>query len=271
MTHSSARITVIVDNRARAPLAAEHGLSLRIEYRNENFLFDTGAGAAFAGNLAALGIRMESLRKIILSHGHNDHTGALSLLAGGDLWCVPGVTTHRYSRHTGVPVRNLAMPPECVQALARFRVHETTAFTEIAPGVLLTGPIPRASGEDCGGPFFLDPEGITPDPIADEQAMLLDNGVLIQGCCHAGVINTLDCCLNNHPEIAVHTIAGGLHLQHASPERLEQTAEAFRRRGIRELILLHCTGDDAIAFLRSALPECRILTPGAGETIVCGN
>ena len=71
------RITDIVDNRAADGFAAEHGLSLLIEYGDERILFDTGAGAALRPNAAKLGIDLDDVTRIVLSHSHNDHTGGL--------------------------------------------------------------------------------------------------------------------------------------------------------------------------------------------------
>ncbi len=269
MKNDTATITVLVENHAEPPFEAEHGLALKIEYRNRTFLFDTGAGGTLLQNLAVLGIPPESFREIILSHGHSDHTGALHQLVSGNLRHVPGVEKTRFSRHPGVPVRNIAMPPEAVSALPRFHRHEVTEFTGIGDGVFLTGAIPRTTSEDCGGPFFLDAAGSTPDPIADEQAMLLDCGVLIQGCCHAGIVNTLQFCRRHHPEIAVHTVVGGLHLLHAENARLQMTAEALRQSEVRQLFLMHCTGENAVAFLKKELPSCRIHTPVTGECFSC--
>ncbi|MDD4816719.1 MAG: MBL fold metallo-hydrolase [Victivallaceae bacterium] len=261
------RITVAVENRASAPLVAEHGLALLVEYDGMNILFDTGAGTALLPNLAAMGISPDGFDRIVLSHGHYDHSGALAQLAPRDLWLVAGAETRRFSRHPGVPVRDIAMPERCVTAIRSFRCHEVSAFTEIAAGVFLTGPIPRRSGEDCGGPFFLDAAGTVPDPISDEQAMLTADGVLIQGCCHSGIVNTLDFCCKEHPEIHINTVVGGLHLLNSGPERLEMTAAALRLHGVETLAALHCSGDGAVDFLRRSLPSCRICQPVAGDVL----
>lgn len=257
-------VTVLVDNRAAPPLVAEHGLALLLEWRAESFLFDTGAGGALLPNLAQMRIAPESVSRVVLSHGHNDHTGGLCHLTPEEIWFAPGIAVSRCSRHPGQPVRELSLPETGRRVLRQARRHEVRDFTEIRPGLFLTGPIPRNSGEDCGGPFFLDPDGIQPDRIADEQALLSADGTLVQGCCHAGIINTLNYCRARKPEITVRTIIGGLHLRHAAPGRLAQTAAAIRRYGIETLVLLHCTGDDSARHLRQALPEVAILTPEAG-------
>ncbi len=257
-------VTILVDNRAAPPLVAEHGLALLLQWRKEWFLFDTGAGGALLPNLAQMRITPETVSRVVLSHGHNDHTGGLRDLVPDEIWFAPGIAVPRWSRHPGQPVRELSLPEAGRDTLRQGRRHEVRDFTEIRPGLFLTGPIPRNSGEDCGGPFFLDPDGLQPDRIADEQALLAADGTLVQGCCHAGIINTLAYCRARRPDIPVRTVIGGLHLRHAAPERLAQTAAAIRRYGIQTLVLLHCTGEDSARFLRQALPDTTVLMPEAG-------
>ena len=265
-------ITVIVENQGEAPLLAEHGLSLMVEYCRKTIpgrlLFDTGNGAAFAPNCKHLGIAGEKINHIALSHGHRDHTGAVdACMPGANLYCVPGIDRERYSRHPERPVRPLTMPENCQMVLKNMTVHWIRNCTEVLPGMYLTGPIPRVSGEDTGGPFFSDPEGRVADEIEDEQALLLDCGILIQGCSHAGIINTLTYCRQCCPDIPIHTVIGGLHLLHAGPQRLQQTADALKQWNIKNLYLMHCTGEDAVSFLKQALPDCRIETPHTGDRL----
>lgn len=269
------KLTVLVDNTAAAPWAGEHGLALWLSTAAGEILFDTGAGGALLPNLRRAGIAPESFRAIVLSHGHGDHTGALGellpLAPQAELWFGAGVDRVRFSHHPGRPVRELTMPEAARAALRAHppaRVHPVTVFTEILPGIHLTGPILRTSGEDCGGPFFLDREGAQPDRMDDEIALLTAEGTLIQGCCHAGILNTLAHCARCRPEIPVRTVVGGLHLVHASVERLERTAAALAALNPERLILLHCTGEGAVAFLRERL-TCPVLTPPAGSVIAC--
>lgn len=264
------RVTIVVDNLSCQGLAVEHGLALVVDAPAGRFLFDAGAsGAVLAANLAALRIPVASLRRVVISHGHDDHTGGLAAVAAAvpelEVYHGEGVTRRRYSCHAGRPPRELTVPAAGQAALARAaRRHVMTAFTEIDSGVFLTGPIPRASGEDCGGPFYLDENGREPDLLAEEQAMLLADGTLIHGCCHSGIINTLDWCRQCAPHIPVTAIIGGLHLLHAGPGRLEQTLAALRALPLRRLVLLHCSGADAIQALRAGL-ACPVQAGQSGE------
>ncbi|MBQ9771806.1 MAG: MBL fold metallo-hydrolase [Lentisphaeria bacterium] len=262
------KLTILTENNAVPPFEAEHGLSMLLEQGEYQLLFDTGAGEVFAGNCSLMKKDFSDLNGIILSHGHMDHTGGLHILSPCTVWHAPGITQHHFSHHPGKPVRTLTMPERCIQRLQQCRCREISSFTEILPGIFLTGPIPRISGEDCGGPFFSDNEGMVKDDLSDEQALLTKDGILIQGCCHAGVINTLEYCRKEHPEITVHTVIGGLHLLLASEDRLKQTADYLRGSGIRTLYLLHCTGEHAIDFLRKQLPGIKIFTPGVDGSAI---
>ena len=256
------KLTLLSENNSVPPFEAEHGLSILLEYGEKKLLFDTGAGSVLPGNAGKMNIDLSAIDGLILSHGHRDHTGGLAHLYPEKIWHAPGITQPHYSLHPGKPVRNLTMPEECIERMKQCPCQEIDSFTEILPGIFLTGLIPRISGEDCGGPFFIDPQRNTKDHILNEQALLLKEGILIQGCCHAGLINTLEFCKKEKPEIRIHTVIGGLHLLLASDQRLKQTSDYLQQTDIQKLYLLHCTGENAIIYLKENLQNVKILIPG---------
>ena len=259
-------ITVVVDLQNGSGFTPEFGLSLLLRTASGDYLFDTGAGTALGPNLHELGSGTDSIRQVILSHGHYDHTGGLASLQPEKIWCCPGIRETHCSLHDDQTVHVISMPKKSKSVLQNSEVEWIKEFRQIAPDLFLTGPIPRHSGEDCGGCFFHDENCTIPDDIPEEQSILTPDGLLMTGCCHAGIINTIDHCRKHHPEIAVRAVVGGLHLRNADRSRLEQTAEYFRSIGIAELYLMHCTGDNAVDFLKNALPGCRIFQPRPGET-----
>ena len=258
-------ITVVVDLQEAPGFTSEFGLSLLLRNASGNYLFDTGAGTALEPNLRRLGISTDSIRSVILSHGHYDHSGGLSFLHPETIWCSPGIQDGHYSLHDDRTIHPISMPEKSKTVMKKSEIKWITDFHQIAPDLFLTGPIPRHSGEDCGGCFFHDEDCTVPDDIPEELSILTSDGILLTGCCHAGIINTIDHCRKHQPEIAIRAIVGGLHLRNADRSRLEQTAECFRQNEIAELYLMHCTGDDAVTFLKKALPGCRIFSPKPGQ------
>lgn len=261
------RITLLVDNTAKENFAAEFGLAMLLEREGRTILFDTGAGTAMAGNLKAAGTAPETVKEVILSHGHFDHTGGLAQLAPQRIFCSPRITDGHFSLHDDGSVYDITMPLASKAVLEKTECCFISEFTDIGSGMMLSGKVPRVSGEDCGGNFFHDRQCSVVDNICNEQFLLTSDGILVSGCCHAGIINSITHAKNIHPDISVHTVIGGLHLCHADKKRLKETADFLVKSKIKQLFLLHCTGEEAIRELRFLLPECSIHTPVAGDVI----
>jgi 7,8-dihydropterin-6-yl-methyl-4-(beta-D-ribofuranosyl)aminobenzene 5'-phosphate synthase len=114
----------------------------------------------------------------------------------------------------------------------------------------ITGPIPRITTfEDTGGAFFLDLEARKPDPIVDDLAMWFSTAkglVVVTGCCHSGLVNTIRYIQSLTEGIPLHSVVGGLHLVNASPARLSATCDFLQTCPLNSIIPYHCTGDGAV-------------------------
>jgi 7,8-dihydropterin-6-yl-methyl-4-(beta-D-ribofuranosyl)aminobenzene 5'-phosphate synthase len=261
------KITVVAGVGANPALVSEFGLALLLENEGKSFLFDTGAGESLLHNLKALEIPLEKCGSVILSHGHYDHTGGLAFLNPEELWFCSGVEDPQYSRHADGTMHKISMPAASLEVARKVaQATPMNLFDYIGYGIFLTGPIARRSPEDCGGDFFHDEACTQKDIVPEEQALLSTSGVLVTGCCHAGIINTLFHCHKMLPELPIHTIVGGLHLKNADVIRLEQTANILKQFKVKNLYLMHCTVENAIAYLKEHLPQCNIFTPELGET-----
>jgi len=271
-----AAITILVDNQAKDGLAAEHGFSILIRMSGRSVLCDTGQGGTLFANAEALGVDLTRPELLVLSHGHYDHTGGLPELlrinSGLKVCCHPGVSVQRFSLHAGQPVKDISMPDPARQALASLpaaRRRMTGQPFELLPGLFATGEIPRRTPfEDTGGPFFLDPRGDAPDPIRDDLSVWIETPaglVIVLGCCHSGLVNTVEYIRGVSRTGRVRGIVGGMHLLHAREERLEKTCEKLKEWSPEFVIPCHCTGEGAVAFMRSRVGEC--VRPGfAGMT-----
>lgn len=259
------KITILVDNQAGAGLVAEHGFSLWIETAERCILFDTGQGGALEKNADVLGIDLAETDMLVLSHGHYDHTGGVSLglrlAAKTSLYCHPGAVHPRYSVRNGM-ARSLRMPLKAMRALDKLsweQMHWVQQPLLLTETVGLTGPIPRETEfEDTGGPFFLDTKGLRPDPMDDDMALWIrtDSGLIVcVGCAHAGLVNTLNHVLGLNKGMRIRAVIGGFHLLQAGETRIDQTIAFLQTLALDRIVPCHCTGDHVIAELSNAFAE----------------
>ena len=256
------RVTVLVENTAAGRgLCGEHGLAYWIEARPERVLFDTGqTPEVLLQNADALGIDLAAAHAVAISHGHYDHTGGLweLLRLGGKprLLIHPKALARRVSQQRDGTIQDVGIPPQ--NDLESLEQHTSSlTFTDgptpVTEGLWVTGEVPRLNEyEDTGGRFFLDEACESADPIVDDQALFFDTRdgiVVVLGCGHSGVVNTLRYVQELTFGRPIHAVLGGMHLIHASEHRLDETVTAFRDIDIEMLGPAHCTGARAQARL----------------------
>jgi len=270
----SLKITVLVENTAgKSGVLAEHGFAALIETGGQKILFDTGQGFVLKHNIEKLELSIADVETLVLSHGHYDHTGglhiALPMMNRPTVYAHPAAIKSRFSAHAQDESHPVGIPEADLQTLKNsaewVRVEKPM---ELPGGLRLTGPIPReTSFEDTGGAFFLDAECTIPDELPDDQAVFIETEkgtVVILGCAHAGVINTLRYIQSLTDRRPIHTVIGGMHLVNADENRISHTLDELRQMNIRHLYPCHCTGLPAITQMWNALPGiCRPCFVGA--------
>jgi 7,8-dihydropterin-6-yl-methyl-4-(beta-D-ribofuranosyl)aminobenzene 5'-phosphate synthase len=268
------RIRVLVENTATDPaLAACHGLAYWIETPAHRVLFDTGPDETIVANSRKMGVDLSSADAIVLSHGHYDHAGGLEAVLGivrdVPVWLIREALAPKFKREKDGTAKRVSTPfvdsGRLEKSGCRLVFMEEPA--EVVPGVRATGPIPRRTlYEDVGGPFFLDESLGQPDPLTDDQALVLNakNGfVVLLGCAHAGVVNTLDFIDSWPRRREVAALIGGMHLLMADEQRLEKTCERLAA-AIPLLAPCHCTGAKPMEIMRGRF-GARCVACGAGS------
>ncbi len=279
LAHAAPRVPArFADEGVPDALIAEHGFSalVRVEKngRERTLLFDTGVSPmGMVENMRRLGLSLQDVEVIVLSHGHWDHvTGmegvartlgrsALPVMIHPEFW------SRRRIRFPGLDPAELPSTSRTALEGAGFEIVEERQPSFLLDGsVLITGEVDRTTEFETGfqGHEAFRGGGWRPDPlILDDQAMVLrlaERGlVVLSGCGHAGIVNTVRHAqkLTGQREIAA--IIGGFHLSGPMFEAIiAPTIRALDELSAALLVPAHCTGWKAVHQLAARFPDAFI-------------
>lgn len=263
------RLTTLCENTSGTfGVAGEWGLSILVEAGGENVLLDAGFSDAVVKNAAALGVDLKKVNKVVISHGHADHTGGLrsllrhtgraEVIGHPEMWgrkytARPGSGDDRYY-YTGVPYCR-----EELENLGASFVLEREPFW-LSEHVVTTGEVPLVTSfEEVDKNMYVRTEGkFVPDALLDDQALVVkaEKGlVVILGCAHRGMVNTMIRAREITGVEKVYAVVGGTHLFRAGEKQLKETIKSVREFGVEKLGVSHCTGLQAAAVLARELGD----------------
>lgn len=262
------KITVLSTMLAGDPLfkgIGEWGFAALVEVDGRRILFDTGLRPmTVLHNARELGIDLSDITDVVLSHNHTDHVGGLLTLrrtyreknpdALSRVHVARGIFWSRGKNREGEEENSaLVLKADFEKSGGRF--IEYRAPTELAPGVWLAAPITRTYPEaNYGGAGEVEtPSGWVKDTVPEDAALVFDTVdglVVLTGCGHAGIVNTLAFAREAIRPVPIEAALGGFHLFLNDEATLAWTAEKFRDYGVRTVLAGHCTGIEASYRLR---------------------
>jgi 7,8-dihydropterin-6-yl-methyl-4-(beta-D-ribofuranosyl)aminobenzene 5'-phosphate synthase len=262
-------------------LLAEHGLSCLVRVftgnKEHTILLDAGLSRdCLFHNTCQLGIDLHSVEAVVLSHGHFDHSGGLADLFQRGTRQIP-LIAHPDAflrRRVNNPVRGPVELPQ-LDAVALKKAGADILLrrepSTLAGGhLLVTGEVERTTPFEKGFPgmeAFTDNHW-SPDPINDDQALVINvkgkGLIVISGCAHAGIINTMEYARKVSGVEHVHAVIGGFHLTGPLFDPVIQpTIDAMKQIDPEYIIPMHCTGWNAINRFAENLPgKCILNTVG---------
>lgn len=238
------KITVLIENTAGNKCRAEHGLSYLVE-ADKSILFDTGASDLFIQNAGQLNVDLNLIDTVVLSHGHDDHSGGIQFLNDKKLVCHPDVFIRRFRKVDGT---GLGFPLSRAETDKKFEVHTSTEPFRLSEQIWFLGEVPRLNDFEAKDTSFLFEDG-TEDFTMDDTGLAIigDEGlVVISGCAHAGICNMVDHAIKVTGVEKIQAVIGGFHLKR-NDKITKRTIEHLKKLNVQQVIPSHCTMLPALA------------------------
>ncbi|MGH7903136.1 MAG: MBL fold metallo-hydrolase [Candidatus Dormibacteraceae bacterium] len=273
----------------------ENGIALHVRIEWDRYayqiLFDTAmSGEVLLHNARALGVDLGAVDHLVISHGHPDHYGGLLGMLESREAPVPvsvgeGAFIARYLRLSSgevAPYYNHGLTEDAITG-AGGRLVAHSGPLEVGPGAVATGAIPRKAAFEMPSDRIDGPTALIrvvdgrmePDAVPDDQALIVDIGddgvVVLVGCSHAGIVNTLHHAIEVSGRSRIVGVFGGFHLGFpGTPEsKTTSTIAALKELDVELLCPMHCTGMQAMMDLRAALRD-RFLLNCTGTSVAIG-
>ncbi len=263
---ASIKITAIVEDQSKhGNLLAEHGLSFLIECDDKRILFDSGASDLVVKNAMSLGIDLDNIDYVMLSHGHYDHTGGLEYIKSKPVYVHPDIFIPKYKK-----INNQYEYIGISHRKEHYEKENKIEFTEVRRSVYLTSNMMihvNFKKRDLTNFYLKTNHSYVHDVFTDELALSINtnNGlVIISGCSHSGIVNIIEKVIEDRKTNNIYALLGGFHLANQTEEEVKRIAEKINHYHISMIGISHCTGDK----LANYLNESRVFNFNAGDSFI---
>ena len=270
-------LTIFIDNRPASGFESEHGLCLLVETKTHKILVDTGLSGKAFDNAEKLGVNINDVDLLLLSHGHIDHTGGLrrflEINQKAKIIASHLVPDTKYWSNRGGKFHSLSPDAELIRNnINRFILIKDNYFINNDIGVIT--PKNTNNPKPYGNRYLYvsDGDAMIPYNASDELALsVVEDGrlVVISPCSHQGLLNIADNCCNFMNCSHIAAFVGGLHLLDGESDDVASIASQINHLYPQmHLYTSHCTGHDACSILQVGLKDrFHVFTTGEGINV----
>ncbi len=237
------RLTVLMDNNTYIDMyyLGEPAVSYYLEDKGTRILFDTAYSDAYIRNAQAMGIDLSRIDSIVLSHGHNDHSGGLRFLNKRDVKLISHPYAFNHKTNEGLDVSS-PLPRE--EVIKRYDLVLSKDPMQISDNIFFLGEIPTYFDFEARyalGKTEIDKKMVD-DYLYDDSAIVYrsDKGLfVITGCSHSGICNIMEHAKKVCGDERIYGVIGGYHLFEVD-ERLLKTIEYLKENKVELIYPCHC-------------------------------
>ena len=250
------QLTTLIENHVKQKsLLAEHGLSILIDTGTKKILFDTGQTDSFLQNARVLGINLEDIDYVVLSHGHSDHTGGLNAFLKTNkkavVICKKEILVPKYNKLN----QFIGMVWQDKEMSGRF--HFIDEVTELEPNIFIMPDIEIYNDVDTHfNELKISVNGcLVEDKMQDELFIAIrkkNNISIVTACSHSGITNICTTA-TDYFKLAIYSITGGFHLKHCTHKQYDFIVAYFNKIKPTIIGTCHCTGIEKFSHLQRDL------------------
>lgn len=269
------KFRILMENKTDGPgYVAEHGLSVYIEAQGKRLLFDAGPSPLFVQNARAMGIDLEQVEAVVISHGHYDHTGGIprfcEINKTAPIYIHEGAFYETYGMENGEMEKITCGIRWTEQERSRVepRIVRTSGVTWLSENIAISGTIPQET-PSLTEPFFrkLEDGSYEPDPMDHEQILAIrepEGLYVFSGCSHKGVLPAVHYARQLFRGERIAALLAGMHLYNAEADVRKKVVDSLMEEDMDLVMPVHCTGMNAICDLKTALGDkCVVATVGS--------
>ena len=253
-------IKVLVENTAvSSEYGKVHGLCLYIETENHKVLFDLGPSGLFLENALKMGVKIEEVDTVVISHGHYDHGGALGLFLRQNSRARVYVHRKAFDRHFSKVLCLYADIGLDDSLASHDQVVLTEGNLELDQELMIIADVKKRElyPQSNRNLYTLEGGKKRQDDFSHEQSLLIRQGeyrVLLAGCAHCGIVNIMDKACCDLGERITHVVGGFHIMRDKSPEPARELARCLKGEDV-QYYTCHCTGRENFALMREEMKE----------------